>query len=226
LAAILPSLLFCYFSQPSWGDLLKFEITDWNSREGGGPLALINFCPLLRLAEFAVGIVLGCTFLERKPVKPEAASTLGWELLAILSGLVPIVLLTQPHVLPYPIIHNGILLPVWACLIYSLAASSRIRGVLGTKWLLLLGEASYGFYILQYPLSTMYKTALLYLFHLDVHGSYPTLPLLAGYLVILSVASIVSYRFLETPGRRALMRWFSRPAVAEIAYSVTPAVSR
>src|SRR5262249_5376064 len=114
---------------------------------------------------------------------------------------------------PYPILHNGLLLPLWCILVYSFAANQSGAGVgrfLAHPWLILLGEASYGIYILQQPVSGYVKLLLLKVAGISVKGDYPSVALLLCYCVILCGASILSFKWLEFPLRLWLRDRFKR----------------
>lgn len=92
--------------------------------------------------------------------------------------------------------------------------------------LLLLGEASYAVYLLQFPLvyyfQKLWDVCGLEQFHAGVTGSKVTFHLV--YTVILIATSIVLFKFLETPARRFLQSrypWSLRPLQEPIkAFSV------
>src|SRR5690606_12507535 len=55
--------------------------------------------------------------------------------------------------IPRLLVHTGVLDPIYAALIVSLAhCGGWLRRVLSVRWLLLLGEASYAVYILHIPI--------------------------------------------------------------------------
>ncbi len=56
--------------------------------------------------------------------------------------------------IPYPMMHNGLLTPVFACVILGFAlGGGKLAELLSFRFLVLLGQASYGLYILQWPVS-------------------------------------------------------------------------
>jgi peptidoglycan/LPS O-acetylase OafA/YrhL len=77
-----------------------------------------------------------------------------------------------------------------------------------------LGEASYGIYLLHWPL-------WMWLQHLGAVPAAPfALPYFAAYLVLTVALSLLSLRLVEMPARRAIRQAFrgrsrARPSVAE-----------
>src|SRR5207237_536668 len=55
--------------------------------------------------------------------------------------------------IPYPLLHNGLLVPLFAALVFGLAQGGGVLGrALASRPLVALGDASYALYILQFPL--------------------------------------------------------------------------
>ena len=63
--------------------------------------------------------------------------------------------------LPYPVLHNGLLVPLYCLLVVGLARGGGLVGaVLRHPVLVRLGESSYALYILQFPLWHLTAIAL------------------------------------------------------------------
>lgn len=204
--SITPSLIYCLVSSMPFAALTSAPHTYWQTLESNGWVAVLNFNPLLRLPEFASGIALGCLFLSRR--QDGLDRWLDWA--AGISAAAIVMFLATPNLLPYPVVHNGVLLPVWCVLIYSLAGSKLFGRLLSWKALIVLGEASYAMYILQQPISTLFKAVMLHWRHIRLIGDYPAAPLLGAYLILLCGISVLSHYLLEMPLRRAILTRFSR----------------
>jgi peptidoglycan/LPS O-acetylase OafA/YrhL len=208
IAAILPSIFYAMARPDGLSVLTGIHQESWIQAETGGWLGVVNFSPLLRLPEFVAGVALGCAFKKHQEAKkdPEArTNTLRYPVATALS-LLTILLAVRflPEWVPYPIMHNGLLLPLWCILIYSVAAYQDSGGyvrLLAHPGLILLGEASYGIYILQQPVSGWVKLLLLKIGGVNIKGDYPSVALLLFYCLILCGASILSFRRLELPLR-------------------------
>lgn len=156
-------------------------------------LRAVLYNPLVRLPEFVLGVALGRLWARgaRLP-RPGVA-------LLLAAGLLP-ALVALSGALPYALAHNGLLDPLFAVLLYALAQGPRGAGswlarALARPGTVLLGEASYALYLIHAPL-------LATLDHLGL------LPLGRGALLAVPVAiglSVLVYRHLERPARRALL---------------------
>jgi peptidoglycan/LPS O-acetylase OafA/YrhL len=158
---------------------------------------IASYEPLLRLPEFLLGVTLGRLFvLTPAPLRrPLAAPLVGASTLALALALA-----VAPH-LPFALVHLGLLDPLFAALIYGLAwQRGWLSALLSRPAVLLLGEASYGIYILHAPIWTWLR-------HLT--GGPPAelaLPYFLAYLVLLLALAVLSLRLVETPARRVIRR--------------------
>ncbi|NOK37656.1 acyltransferase [Corallococcus exercitus] len=163
------------------------------SAYNSGPWMLaLRFNPLARLPEFILGILAGRFFLLRAGEAPRSRPVL----LAVLGGLVVAALLGSTS-LPFPLLHNGLLAPVFAALIVLLPRSrGAVARVLASRPLRLLGEASYALYILHMPVLFAWKSVLKRL------GAEPTSAwAVAAYVVGVVCLSVLAYERVEKPAR-------------------------
>lgn len=124
------------------------------------------------------------------------------------------------------LLHNGVLDPLFAVLIYRLAAGAGpIARVLSWRPLVVLGEASYSIYILQSPVCIGMKGAVALAAFGSVlgGGSLNRSPLFAfAYCLVLIGVSVATLYWYEMPARQAVKRFFAgrrllvveRPAAA------------
>jgi peptidoglycan/LPS O-acetylase OafA/YrhL len=160
-------------------------------------LEVLKFWPPARLPELVFGVALGALFALRRPSAVEARLVGGAALATLL------LVLAHADAIPYPILHNALLLPVFGGIIWAAAGA---RGAVGRalKWrpLRRLGQSSYDIYILQMPL--VYWVLLIsHYSNIALSGltfMWVMLPLLVG------VALLVSGT-LEQRGRAWLERW-------------------
>ena len=152
--------------------------------------------PVIRLPEFLAGMILGVWLLRRKQPPSQPAHS-------IRVGLVSAVAL---FLLGAPIGSwvSLVILP-FAVLVYELAARRNwLTSLLSSRFMLLLGGASYSIYLLQYPVRSWVRVAFSLLpFSLPSLGAPLTPFVLVGF-------SILVYVFWEEPSRRALRRCLSR----------------
>ena len=106
-------------------------------------------------------------------------------------GLV-VLLLIGLSKMPYPSLHNALLVPIYGTMILSLASAQES---IGNPILTLLGESSYSLYLLSSP------TRMWCLFLTKRCGMSGQSIVNIGYLVMLLLFSIASYKLIEIPGR-------------------------
>jgi peptidoglycan/LPS O-acetylase OafA/YrhL len=147
----------------------------------------LHWLPPLRLPEFCCGLVLGLVYIRSRPL-PGAALLVPLALVALL--LAPLAI----HG-PLWVLTNGGFDPLGMVLIYAAAwgRGAAVR-LLSTRPAVLLGEASYGLYIIHYPL----------------HQWLPALPFLP-YAALAIAGAILLYRGVETPARRWIRRTYGAP---------------
>ncbi|WP_213776706.1 acyltransferase [Caballeronia sp. dw_276] len=169
LVSVIPTLALSYLPSP-----LKNEF--W-------PRELVNFVPALRIGEFIAGICLARIFLGSAKAK-SAAFDLG-ALAALIVAIAVIVVANHLHA-------KMLLFPAFMLLLYCLAcAKGPLSALLGSKPMVLLGEASFAFYILHVPLFRYAKM---------VFPDIATSPAqFVAFLAGLTAVSIICFLAIEKP---------------------------
>jgi peptidoglycan/LPS O-acetylase OafA/YrhL len=133
------------------------------------------------------------------------------------AGVVLGVLACSP-IIAQRLLHNGLLAPAFAVLIYCLARDAGIMGrVLGSRLLVLLGEASFALYILQVPIHALARAAVRYITGADVvsASAVETSPaFIVCYSALLLVIAVGALKLVEQPARRWLRKWSAAQAKA------------
>lgn len=175
------------------------------TRESAGHwLGALKYHPLVRLPEFVFGMCLGRLFVLRQAsgaARRAVAVVPTTELLLATVGL-----LCAHEQLPYPMLHNGLLAPLFGGWICLLARGGGLARVLAHPAFVRLGEASYALYLLH---SAVLQYGMLFLM---ARGRATTLPapLAGAMLVAISVlVSLVVYQRVEVPARRYLRQRFA-----------------
>lgn len=170
-------------------------------------LSVVKFNPLVRLPEFLLGMACAFHFLRAR-TNPRLAfplvggGLLGVAVAAYFSGGIP-----------YPILHTSLLAPAFAAIIYGLALQPRSPAILSTRPMVLLGDASYSFYLLHF-----FLVSICFFGSKMVLRPWGTLGILLC-LALTCALSLLVYLFLEVPARQKL-RGERGPSVA--AYARTP----
>jgi peptidoglycan/LPS O-acetylase OafA/YrhL len=112
-------------------------------------IALYKFSPLVRLPEFVFGVALGAIYVR----SPAEARGRRWAT-PLLVGTVAagaVVLLVGDRI-PYTLLHNGALLPLYGALVWTLLVGrGPLHRALEARPLVAIGNASYPLYLLQVP---------------------------------------------------------------------------
>ena len=152
-----------------------------------------SFHPLTHVATFVEGGIGALVFMRHRDVFARYAAVLFWGSI----GLFALLVFTEnPIVQKYH--HNGLLAPLFFATISGLAAGERMWVARLFAWwpLILLGEISYGFYILQGPTAAFYFP----LWRIAGFESRDARHL--SFVIVLCIVSYIAYRFVETPARR------------------------
>ena len=168
------------------------------------PLDVATYNPLFHLSTFALGILLARWQTLRVPAQSSDAPPpwLAYGVLALATTVLLGVIQLSP-VIPRANLFDGLLAPIFVCAIWASSSSSTgLSHLLSAPWLVVLGEASYGLYLIHYPVLNMF----LYFHLLDRTVFYPVFLLLSVCL------SVLSFYYLETPSRKWLLRRFQSRA--------------
>jgi peptidoglycan/LPS O-acetylase OafA/YrhL len=156
-------------------------------------LAALKFHPIARAGEFVCGVALG--LLHRRGLRLRGVGAPA----ALLALGVAVAVLAWGEA-PYVLVHNGLLVPLFAVAVLGLAPDGGPVGrALGSAPARALGDAAFALYALQEPL---------WLWARALAAPDRTAPASAGFVVAFalgaSAIAVVVSRVLERPARRAL----------------------
>jgi peptidoglycan/LPS O-acetylase OafA/YrhL len=182
---ILPGL-YMYFNPD--GDIHpdRYSVGIW--------MRALKFMPLQHLFSFLFGMTLG--FLNEK-IRPESRKRLA---LGILAFAALYLLLCVGDHLPYAMMHDGLLMPLFAGVVLCLAGSNPIASFFGLLPFIAIGEASYCLYLLHFNLWTLLHDS----HFLEKSGLIVFDPWISYLLLI--IAALLTKRFIERPGRSWIIR--------------------
>jgi peptidoglycan/LPS O-acetylase OafA/YrhL len=112
-------------------------------------------------------------------------------------------LLTLGPLVPYAIIHDGLLMPLFACIVLGLAGQNPLASALGWRPLVFVGEASYCLYLLHFNMWNMVHKSHV-LDRLGVAWMDPWI----SYVALIGLA-LLALHFIEKPAQRQLRKWMS-----------------
>ncbi len=163
------------------------------------------FDPLLRLPEFLIGVCFA-TWLD---AEHRVGAAPAWVASLVCLMLVPLLVR-----LPWLLVSNGLLAPVFGLVIAHISRSRGIFArVLEKPLLVRLGHASFSVYLIHLPVLLwmtyfLGKKGIANMRPWPGQGDAP-LWFCFYWIVVLSL-SLLGYSALETPARRALKMWFAR----------------
>jgi peptidoglycan/LPS O-acetylase OafA/YrhL len=158
-------------------------------------LQALKFTPIPHLASFVFGVLLaGLDELIPRPGSLRLFLGLG-------GFFVIFFLLWLGPNIPYAIIHDGLLMPLFGCVILGLSGDNLLARTLGIRPLVLVGEASYCLYLLHFNFwNLIHDTHVLNrlgLAQFDPWISY----------IILVVMALLALHLVEKPAQRQLRKW-------------------
>lgn len=189
----LPILLFWLISQ------LVLHGYLYSSLYKGYPSESHNFIyywPLMHLNEFLIGNLAGLFFLQQKK---ESTRNYDW---LILGMLILMLLALKYH--GSLIFHNGLLAVLFVPFILLLSLNTgKITKLFKSKFLVFLGEISFGLYILQLP---AYVFCMLFF---DKAGIKDVTMRFYLFVIILLTFSSMTYAWIESPLREKIKQIYS-----------------
>jgi len=177
------------------------------------PLYVCNVCPLVRLGEFAVGVLLGLAFVrgrvESGPAIGISARTI-WTVLELVAVAIVLLLIYRSHKVPLLFRMNGYYLLVVGLLVAIFARQRGfVSGLLGSRPAVYLSNISFAFYLLHAILFTHIGPVLP-----SELGAWPK----AGLLILITgVAAAGLFHGVETPLRDLIIGW-GKPRSLATAY--------
>jgi peptidoglycan/LPS O-acetylase OafA/YrhL len=189
LLGLIPGTLYVLFNPDGIALVDRFSVGPW--------LQALKFTPLPHLPSFLFGVMLAGLdeILERT----------GWLRLVLgLTGFAGIYgVLTLGTVVPYALIHDGLLMPLFGCLILGLAGTNLLSKFFGFRVFVFVGESSYCLYLMHFNLWTLlHQSGLLERFGLvrfDPWISY----------AILVALGLLALHLVEKPMQKLLRQWMA-----------------
>ena len=120
--------------------------------------------------------------------------------------------------IPYALTHDGLLMPLFGCIILGLAGENKLASALGWRPLVFVGEASYCLYLLHFNLWNLIHDSHV----LEWTGLIRFDPWIS-YVLLIAMALLALY-LVEKPAQRQLRKWMGvTPAVKEVKVEMASA---
>jgi peptidoglycan/LPS O-acetylase OafA/YrhL len=164
-------------------------------------LEALKFHPFPRAGEFVAGVALGLLVRTRGVALRRFGGT------AATAALAAVVALLAWGGAPYVLLHNGLVVPLWAVVLVGLASDPgcALARVLGSRLGRALGDASFALYALQDPLWRVARTLT------GRTEIEPSAGFTAIFAVLAVAVAVAVSRGFERPARRRLRRWLALP---------------
>jgi len=171
-----------------------------------GPwLWALNYTPYAHIFSFVFGVMLA----NLDAMIPRASQVRLWLGLIGFGGIYGV--LSLGPLVPYAIIHDGLLMPLFAFIVLGLAGENPLATALGVRPLVFVGEASYCLYLLHFNLWNMIHDSHV----LDRLGLSRFDPWLS-YVLLIALA-LLALHFIEKPAQRKLREWMHATNVVKEA---------
>jgi peptidoglycan/LPS O-acetylase OafA/YrhL len=156
-----------------------------------------SYNPLLHIPTSVLGILLARWQMQHreKTISFLRTNYSRGVALAIVLACIATAFYWMPR-LPIQNIDHGLLTPIYCVVILALSSGQGlVARLLCTKWLVALGQASFGLYLLHIPVLNLY----IHFHWAEVPSLYPT------YLAACVGLSLLSFYFFETPARKWIL---------------------
>ncbi len=170
--------------------------------------------PISHLPEFILGMAIARLYVEITLRPQWTAAASRYSPAALVGSAVTFLVIPVFQIaVPSSLLQHALLVPLYGLVILALAAGrSQLTSIFSHRWLVTLGEASYGLYLLHIPLLAFFRRL--------IDSNYVIgVPL---YIVSALGLSVIGYLWIEIPARqfilrRAHIRSVESAAVASIA---------
>jgi peptidoglycan/LPS O-acetylase OafA/YrhL len=163
-----------------------------------GPwLQALKYTPLPHLCSFVFGVLLaGADELVERGSRLRIV-------IGVFGFLATFTILSLARFLPYAMLHDGLLMPFFGCIILGLAGNNWLASIFGWRPLVFIGEASYCLYLLHFNLWNLIHDSHI-LDRLNLRRFDPWI----SYALLIGMA-LLALHFVEKPAQRQLRKWMS-----------------
>jgi peptidoglycan/LPS O-acetylase OafA/YrhL len=192
---LIPGTLYIVFSPDGIAHPDRWSYGPW--------LQALKYTPVTHFASFVFGVMLANL--------DELVPRVG--LLRLLLGLVGFAgvfgVLSLGPLVPYALVHDGLLMPLFGCMILGLAGQNPLSTLLGMPPLVFVGEASYCLYLLHFNLWNLIHDSHI----LERTGLIRYDPWIS-YLLLIAMA-LLALHLVEKPAQKQLRKWLGVGSVVK-----------
>jgi peptidoglycan/LPS O-acetylase OafA/YrhL len=184
---MIPGALYVIFNPDGIAHVDRFSWGPW--------LQALKFTPLPHLPSFVFGVVLAelDEYLERAGVLRLALGLFGFV------GIYGI--LAMGSRVPFALIHDGLLMPLFGCLILGLAGTNMLAKLFSFRAFVFVGESSYCLYLMHFNLwNLLHASGLLPALGLSKYDPW------ISYAILVALG-LLTLHLVEKPAQKLLRRW-------------------
>jgi peptidoglycan/LPS O-acetylase OafA/YrhL len=200
LLGMLPGALYLLFNPDGAAHSDRYSTGMW--------MRALKFTPLPHLPSFLFGMMLA-RLNEMIPPASRSRLAIGALGFAALYGV-----LSFGDRIPFALMHDGLLMPLFAALILGLAGENALSRLFSFRVFVAIGEASFCLYLLHFNLWNMIHDSHL-LERLGLIAYDPWI----SYLLLIT-AALLTLHLVEKPSQKWIKRRISRPRTAELPATV------
>jgi peptidoglycan/LPS O-acetylase OafA/YrhL len=187
LIGLIPGVLYVIYNPDGIAHVDRFSSGPW--------LQALKFTPLPHLPSFVFGVMLAGL--------DESVQRAGWRRfwlgLAGFAGIYGVLWLGGR--VPYALIHDGLLMPLFGCLILGLSGINPLSKFFSFSAFVFVGESSYCLYLMHFNLWTLlHQSGILPRLHLDQYDPWVSYAILVG-------LGLLTLHIVEKPAQKVLRQW-------------------
>jgi peptidoglycan/LPS O-acetylase OafA/YrhL len=187
MLGLVPGALYIAFNPDGIAHPNRWSYGHW--------LWALKYTPYAHVASFIFGVMLA----ELDELIARDSRLRLWLGLGGFAGIYG--LLTLGPLMPYAVMHDGLLMPLFGCIVLGLAGKNPLASLLGIRPLVFVGEASYCLYLLHFNLWNMIHHSHV----LDWLGLARFDPWLS-YALLIAMA-VAMLHLVEKPAQWQLRKW-------------------
>lgn len=184
---MVPGALYIIFNPDGIAHPNRFSYGHW--------LWALKYTPYAHVASFVFGVMLA-NLDQIVPRSGRLRLILGIGGFAGIYGLI-----SMGSLVPYALIHDGLLMPLFGCIVLGLAGHNPLATGLGWRPLVFVGEASYCLYLLHFNFWNLIHNSRFW-FESGLNHYDPWL----SYALLIAMA-LVALHLIEKPAQRTLRGW-------------------
>ena len=184
---LVPGTLYVIFSPDGIAHPDRWSYGPW--------LQALKYTPLPHLASFVFGVLLANVdeLIDRASLWRLVLGLVGFAGILGLIGISPKV--------PYALMHDGMMMPLFGCMVLGLAGENLLAKLFGLRPLVFVGEASYCLYLLHFNFWNLIHSSHV----LDRTGLARFDPWISYALLI--CMALLALHLVEKPAQKQLRQW-------------------